>query len=117
MLENAIYSVIAPESCASILWKDNKFKADAAAAMKLTARDMADMNVIDKIIVEPSGGAHKDWQTTMEMVAAAVVEQITELQQIPVDELPARRAEKFLAMTRDVEIFRPTIEQSAEEHE
>ena len=117
MLENAIYSVIAPESCASILWKDNKFKADAAAAMKLTARDMADMNVIDKIIVEPSGGAHKDWQTTMEMLAAAVVEQITELQQIPVDELPVRRAEKFLAMTRDVEIFRPSIEQSAEEHE
>ena len=107
MLENAIYSVIAPESCASILWKDNKFKADAAAAMKLTARDMMDMGVIDKIIVEPSGGAHKDWQTTMEMLASAVVDQINELREIPVDELPARRAEKFLAMTRDVEIFRP----------
>ena len=117
MLENAIYSVIAPESCASILWKDNKFKADAAAAMKLTARDMADMNVIDKIVAEPSGGAHKDWQTTMEMLAAAVVDQLKELETIPVDELPARRAEKFLAMTRDVEIFRPSIEQSAEEHE
>ena len=117
MLENAIYSVIAPESCASILWKDNKFKATAAAAMKLTARDMAEMNVIDKIIVEPSGGAHKDWQTTMEMLASSVVEQLKELEEIPVDELPARRADKFLAMTRDVEIFHPTIEQSAEEHE
>ena len=117
MLENAIYSVIAPESCASILWKDNKFKAAAAAAMKLTARDMADMNVIDKIVVEPSGGAHKDWQTTMEMLASSVVEQLKELKEIPVDELPARRADKFLAMTRDVEIFQPTIEQSAEEHE
>ena len=117
MLENAIYSVIAPESCASILWKDNKFKAAAAAAMKLTARDMADMNVIDKIVVEPSGGAHKDWQTTMEMLASSVVEQLKELEEIPVDELPARRADKFLAMTRDVEIFQPTIEQSAEEHE
>jgi acetyl-CoA carboxylase carboxyl transferase subunit beta len=117
MLENAIYSVIAPESCASILWKDNKFKAIASTAMKLTARDMADMNVIDKIIVEPSGGAHKDWQTTMEMLSSAVVEQLKELESIPVDELPARRAEKFLAMTRDVEIFRPSIEQSAEEHE
>ena len=117
MLENAIYSVIAPESCASILWKDNKFKAVASEAMKLTARDMADMNVIDKIIVELSGGAHKDWQTTMEMVAAAVVEQLNELKDIPVDELPVRRAEKYLAMTRDVEIFRPSIEQSAEEHE
>ena len=108
MLENAIYSVIAPESCASILWKDNKFKAAAAAAMKLTARDMANMGVIDKIVVEPSGGAHKDWQTTMEMLAAAVVEQINELKDVPVDELPTRRAEKFLAMTRDVEIFQPT---------
>ena len=117
MLENAIYSVIAPESCASILWKDNKFKAIASAAMKLTARDMADMNVIDKIVVEPSGGAHTDWQTTMEMLASAVVEQLKELETIPADELPARRAEKFLAMTRDVEIFRPSIEQSAEEHE
>ena len=117
MLENAIYSVIAPESCASILWKDNKFKAIASTAMKLTARDMVDLNVIDKIIVEPSGGAHTDWQTTMEMLSSAVVEQLKELETIPVDELPARRAEKFLAMTRDVEIFRPSIEQSAEEHE
>ncbi len=117
MLENAIYSVIAPESCASILWKDNKFKAVAAAAMRLTARDMANMNVIDKIVVEPSGGAHTDWQTTMEMLASAVVEQLKELEEIPVDELPTRRADKFLAMTRDVEIFQPSIEQSAEEHE
>ena len=117
MLENAIYSVIAPESCASILWKGNKFKAVAAAAMRLTARDMANMNVIDKIVVEPSGGAHTDWQTTMEMLASAVVEQLKELEEIPVNELPARRADKFLAMTRDVEIFQPSIEQSAEEHE
>ncbi len=107
MLENAIYSVIAPESCASILWKDNKFRATAAAAMKLTARDMANLNVIDKIIDEPAAGAHTDWQTTMELVAAAVADQVSELQQIPVDELPARRAEKFIAMTRDVEIFAP----------
>ena len=117
MLENAIYSVIAPESCASILWKDNKFKATAAAVMKLTARDMANMGVIDKIIVEPSGGAHKDWQTTMEMLASSVVEQLTELQSIPVDELPARRAEKYMAMTRDVEIFHPSPEHASEHDE
>lgn len=114
MLENAIYSVIAPESCASILWKDNNFRATASAAMKLTARDMADMNVIDEIIHEPAGGAHTDWQTTMELLANAVVKQINELQQIPVNELPARRAEKFLAMTRDVEIYQP--EHVGEEH-
>lgn len=114
MLENAIYSVIAPESCASILWKDNKFKATAAQAMKLTARDMANLNVIDRIIDEPARGAHTDWQTTMELLAAAVVDAITELQQIPTDELPAHRGEKFIAMTRDVEICQP--EHKSEEH-
>ncbi len=107
MMENAIYSVIAPESCASILWKDNKFKATASAAMKLTARDMADMNVIDEIIHEPAGGAHTDWQTTMELLANSVANQITELQQIPTSELPSRRSDKFLSMTRDVEIYQP----------
>ncbi len=107
MMENAIYSVIAPESCASILWKDNKFKAVAAQAMKLTARDMANLNVIDGIIDEPAGGAHTDWQTTMELLSSAVADNIRELQEIPATELPARRAEKFLAMTRDVEIYGP----------
>ena len=107
MLENAIYSVIAPESCASILWKDNKFKAQAATALKLTARDMASLNVIDKIIDEPSGGAQADWQTTMQLVAKSVADAINELREIPVDELPAERAKKFLSMTRDVEIYQP----------
>jgi acetyl-CoA carboxylase carboxyl transferase subunit alpha len=106
--------VIAPESCASILWRDNNYRATASAAMKLTARDMADMNVIDEIIHEPAGGAHTDWQTTMELLAKSVEKHITELQQLPVEELPARRAEKFLAMTRDVEIYRP--EHVGEEH-
>ena len=107
MMENAIYSVIAPESCASILWRDNKFKATAASAMKLTARDMANLNVIDEIIPEPAGGAHTDWQTTMELLANAVANQISELQKIPSEELPNMRADKFLAMTRDVEIYQP----------
>ena len=103
MLENAIYSVIAPESCASILWKDNKFKATAAAAMKLTAGDMMDMGVIDKIIAEPDGGAHTDWQTTMENVATAVSEQIKLLQKTDPAILPELRAEKFLKMTRKID--------------
>jgi acetyl-CoA carboxylase carboxyl transferase subunit beta len=107
MMENAIYSVIAPESCASILWRDNKFKAVAATSMKLTARDMANLNVIDGIIAEPAGGAHNDWQTTMELVAAAVTDALASLREIPVDELPKKRGEKFIAMTRDVEIYQP----------
>ncbi|MFQ6729639.1 MAG: acetyl-CoA carboxylase, carboxyltransferase subunit beta [Alphaproteobacteria bacterium] len=114
MMENAIYSVIAPESCASILWRDNNFKATAATAMKLTAKDMADLNVIDEIIPEPAGGAHTDWQTTMELLANAVAKHITELQEIPASELSSRRADKFLSMTRDVEIYQP--EHVGEEH-
>lgn len=107
MLENAIYSVIAPESCSTILWRNNKYKAVAATAMKLTARDMADMGVIDEIIAEPSGGAHTDWQATMQMLSTTVAEHIKELQQVPVNELPTKRGEKFLSMTRDVEIYQP----------
>ncbi|MBD5400634.1 acetyl-CoA carboxylase carboxyltransferase subunit beta [bacterium] len=103
MMENAIYSVIAPESCASILWKDNKYKAVAAQAMKLTARDMADMHVIDQIVAEPTGGAHTDWQSTMEYLADAVEKNILELQQVAPETLPAARGEKFLKMTRDIE--------------
>lgn len=103
MLENAIYSVIAPESCASILWKDNKFKATAAAAMKLTADDMMEMRVIDKIIAEPIGGAHTDWQITMENLANAVSEQIKLLQKTNPEKLPELRSEKFLKMTRKVD--------------
>ncbi len=114
MMENAIYSVIAPESCASILWRDNKYRATASAAMKLTARDMANLNIVDEVIHEPAGGAHTDWQTTMELLADSVSRHITELQQIPACELPSRRADKFLSMTRDVEIYQP--EHIGEEH-
>jgi acetyl-CoA carboxylase carboxyl transferase subunit alpha len=103
MLENAIYSVIAPESCASILWKDNKYKATAAAAMKLTADDMMQMRVIDKIIPEPVGGAHTDWQTTMQNLANAVGEQIKLLSKTDPAKLPELRAEKFLKMTREID--------------
>jgi acetyl-CoA carboxylase carboxyl transferase subunit alpha len=68
---------------------------------------MANLNVIDEIIPEPAGGAHTDWQTTMELLANAVANQITELQKIPVEQLPVLRSDKFLAMTRDVEIYQP----------
>ncbi len=103
MLENAIYSVIAPESCASILWKDNKYKATAAAAMKLTADDMMQMRVIDKVIPEPAGGAHTDWQETMQNLANAVSEQIKLLSKTDPEKLPELRAEKFLKMTRTID--------------
>ncbi len=82
--------------------------------MKLTARDMANLSVIDKIIQEPAGGAHTDWQTTMELLANAVADAITEFQKIPGEELPARRAEKFIAMTHDVDFCAP--DHQSEEH-
>ena len=102
MLENAIYSVIAPESCASILWKDNNYRATAAAEMKLTAGDMKKMGVIDAIIPEPDGGAHTDWQTTMENLAAAVTKSVRDVQKTPLDKLVEKRADKFFKMTRDI---------------
>ena len=107
MMENSIYSVIAPESCASILWKDNKYKAIAAEALKLTARDMAEYNIIDEIIPEPSGGAHTDWQTSMEIISNCILKYLKELEKLDPEELATKRAEKFLAMTRDVEIYCP----------
>lgn len=107
MMENSIYSVIAPESCASILWKDNKYKAIAAEALKLTAKDMAEYNIIDEIIPEPAGGAHTDWQTSMEIISNCVLKYLKELEKLDPEELATKRAEKFLAMTRDVEIYCP----------
>ena len=68
---------------------------------------MASLNVIDKIINEPAGGAHKDWQTTMELLAKSVADALVELKDIPVEELVLMRAKKFFAMTRDVEIYQP----------
>ena len=68
---------------------------------------MANLHVVDEIIPEPDKGAHTNWQTTMELLSSAVAKHIAELQAVPVDELPARRADKFFAMTRDVEIFQP----------
>lgn len=111
MMENAIYSVIAPESCATILWRDNKFKDKAAEAMKLTAKDLAAVGAIDEVVKEPGKGAHTDWQTTMELLSTAVVRNVKELQELPADGLPESRAKKFLSMTRDIEMYQPENEE------
>ncbi|MDR1026806.1 MAG: acetyl-CoA carboxylase carboxyltransferase subunit alpha, partial [Rickettsiales bacterium] len=103
MLENAIYSVIAPESCASILWKDNKFAPQASEAMKLTAQDLAELNIIDEIVPEPAGGAHRDWQAAMELLSDAIAKNLEGIMKTERAELPDARAKKFFAMTRDVE--------------
>ncbi len=95
MLENSYYSVISPEGCAAILWKDRKFAEDAATAMRLTARDLEGMGVIDEIIPEPLGGAHHDHIAVGRSVKAALIKHLAELREMDSDELMQKRYEKF----------------------
>ena len=95
MLENAYYSVISPEGCAAILWKHRKHAPEAAAALKLTARDLLEMGLIDGIIPEPMGGAHQNHAAAIANLKAAVSGALQELTQLPHDELLARRYGKF----------------------
>ncbi len=98
MLENSIYSVISPEGCAAILWKDASQRERAAEALKLTAADLMTLKVIDEIIPEPVGGAHTDHDATGEAVREALLRHIGELRKIRPEKLVRRRAEKYGAM-------------------
>ncbi len=95
MLENAYYSVISPEGCASILFRDSTKWQQAAEALKLTAKDLYELGVVDEIIPEPLGGAHKDVNKTIENVKNSVVRNISELINIPLDELVKKRYKKY----------------------
>ena len=101
MLEHAVYSVISPEGCAAILWKDAAQAPAAAEAMRLTADDLMRLHLIDAIIVEPLGGAHRDLGATVQAVGTAVAEALEPLVGLPAELLRARRAEKFLQMGRE----------------
>ena len=98
MLENAVYSVITPEGCASILWRDNANAQDAAEAMKVTATDLKKLEVIDEVIPEPMGGAHRAAEETIDLVGKVVTEALADLAQLDADTLRKHRQEKFLAM-------------------
>ena len=98
MLENAVYSVITPEGCAAILWKTASAKEKAAEAMKMTAGDLSELNVVDEVLPEPLGGAHEDWQTTADVVREGLVRHLVELTNVTPDELLEQRWRKFLAM-------------------
>ncbi|MBD8500195.1 acetyl-CoA carboxylase carboxyltransferase subunit alpha [Paenibacillus arenosi] len=100
MLENAIYSVISPNGAASILWKDASKADQAAEAMKITAADLLEMGIIEEVIPEPQGGAHKDIPTAAESVKHALVRQLTELLAMTPDELRENRYEKFRSIGR-----------------
>jgi len=103
MLKNAIYSVISPEGCASILWKDFTYAPKAAEILHLTADDLLKFNLIDEVIPEPIGGAHRFPKETMAAVAEALQKQLDKLQDVPADDLLRMRHEKFLKMTRSLE--------------
>ena len=98
MQEHAIYSVISPEGCASILWRDGGQAEDAAEALKLTAEDLLKLGVIEKIIDEPLGGAHRDKSAAIRAVGNAIGEALDELSGVEGGVLKSRRREKFLEM-------------------
>ena len=98
MLEYAIYSVISPEGCASILWKDAAQAPAAAAALKLTAPNLLKLGIIDEIVPEPLGGAHSDWDRAAELLKASVVKHLEELAKATGPELVDRRYQKFARM-------------------
>ncbi len=96
MLEHAIYSVISPEGCASILWRSAERAEDAAGALKLTAEDLLKFGVIDRIVSEPMGGAHRDPAMAIDAMGDAIEATLDELTKLPGGELRTRRREKFL---------------------
>ena len=98
MLEHSVYSVISPEGCASILWKDSEKMREAAEALRLTAQDLKQLGVNDRIISEPKGGAHRDPQTTIASVAVAIQEMLTSLDGKDPKALIKDRREKYLDM-------------------
>lgn len=100
MLEHSIYSVISPEGCASILWRDGARAQDAAIAMKITAQDLKKLGVIDAIIKEPVGGAHRGPDEAMKRVGATIMAQLKELSALDAKTLIERRREKFLNIGR-----------------
>ncbi len=98
MLEHSIYSVISPEGCASILWKDAEKMREAAEALRLTAQDLHKLGVIDRIIAEPTGGAQRDATATIDAVGACIEDMIEKLAPLDRDDLVRERRKKYLNM-------------------
>jgi acetyl-CoA carboxylase carboxyl transferase subunit alpha len=98
MFENSVYSVISPEGCAAILWKDASQRERAAEALKLTAADLKQFNVIDEVIPEPLGGAHHDPEAAGEALREALIRHVGELRKVRPEKLVRRRAEKYTSI-------------------
>ena len=101
MLENSIYSVISPEGCASILWRDPSKSLQAAEAMKLTAKDLLNLRVIDEIIPEPLGGAHRDPESIAADIKFSIVKNLKNFENFSKEEIYDHRKAKFLQIGRD----------------
>ncbi len=102
MLEHSVYSVISPEGCASILWRKAEKNQEAAAAMRLSAQDCLNLKVIDGIIPEPVGGAHRAPDDAILAVGEQIARALAEMERVPGDQLRRERREKYLAMGRDL---------------
>ncbi len=96
MLEHSVYSVISPEGCASILWKDSKYAEEAAASMKITAQDLKELDIIDSIIAEPVGGAHRNPSETITNVGNALKSSLKQINSLDKNELFNQRKNKYL---------------------
>ena len=103
MLEHSYYTVISPEGCASILWRDATKFADAAEALKITSKDLLKLNIIDEEIKEPLGGAHTNHEETAENMKSAILNALNELSKLSVEKLREERYAKFRAMGRFIE--------------
>jgi acetyl-CoA carboxylase carboxyl transferase subunit alpha len=95
IMENAYYSVITPEGCAAILWKDRSYSAKAAESLRLTAKDLMKLKIVDKVVSEPLGGAHKDYDTAAKLLKASLKETLEELNKMDGEELKDNRYQKF----------------------
>jgi len=102
MLEHAIYSVISPEGAASILWRDTARAQDAATGMKITAQDLLKFGIIDRIVQEPTGGAHRDGQAAINRAGDAISAALADLAGLSADDIVNKRADKFLAIGRNL---------------
>ena len=100
MLENAIYSVISPEGCATILWRDPKRTLEAAKAMKLSSKDLLELKVIDEVVAEPIGGAHRDRDLILDNVRRSITNNLNEFENMSGEEIFSHRKNKFLSIGR-----------------
>jgi acetyl-CoA carboxylase carboxyl transferase subunit alpha len=103
ILENAYYSVISPEACSAILWKDRRHAAEAAEALKLTAQDLMGLGVVDEVVPEPEGGAHRDHDLAAANLGSALRRNLDRIKALPIDELMQKRYEKFRSLGKYTE--------------